>query len=172
MWPVRKDGASGGDHLLHLHRAAADGRQHPQDPRLAGPHRHRPDRHHPPGTATPRQPARLPPRRLTARSTRRHTDQHHPGRVAATPQTRQNAAIWLPEPGNRVPHRGQEPISDPTGIIRNGHRSSSVGMTPTVLSVTLRVRGGLNTETGEISPDRGNHAIRVTRAEPRIQEFR
>ena len=58
--------------LLAVHRAAADGRQHPQDPRLAGPHRQRPEPHHPPGTATPHQPARLPPRRLTARSTRRH----------------------------------------------------------------------------------------------------
>ena len=57
---------------LPVHRAAADGRQHPQDPRLAGPHRQRPGRHHPPGTATPHQPARLPPRRLTARSTHRH----------------------------------------------------------------------------------------------------
>ena len=28
--------------------------------------------HRPPGTATPHQPARLPPRRLTARSTHRH----------------------------------------------------------------------------------------------------
>ena len=57
---------------VDLHRAAADGRQHPQDPRLAGPHRPRQGPHHPPGTATPHQPARLPPRRLTARSTHRH----------------------------------------------------------------------------------------------------
>jgi hypothetical protein len=28
----------------------------------------------------------------------------------------------------------------------------------------LGVREGLNPETGEISPDRGNHAIKVTRA--------
>ena len=57
---------------LHLHRAAADRRQHPQDPRLAGPHHPRPGPHRPPGTAAPHQPARLPPRRLTARSTHRH----------------------------------------------------------------------------------------------------
>ena len=43
--------------LLPVHHAAADGRQHPQDPRLAGPHRPRPGRHRPPGTATPHQPA-------------------------------------------------------------------------------------------------------------------
>ena len=85
---------------LHLHRAAADGRQHPQDPRLAVPHRQRPGRHHPPGTPTPHQPARLPPRRLTARSTHRHHRPAPPSRAAATPQTRQNTATWLPEPGN------------------------------------------------------------------------
>ena len=33
-----------------LHRAAADGRQHPQDPRLAGPDRPRQGPHHPAGT--------------------------------------------------------------------------------------------------------------------------
>ena len=78
-----------------------DRRQHPQDPRLAGPHRPRQGPHHPPGTATPHQPARLPPRRLTARSTHRHHRPAPPSRAAATPQTRQNGAIWLPEPGNR-----------------------------------------------------------------------
>ena len=58
--------------LVALHRAAAGRRQHPQDPRLAGPHRPRQGPHHPPGTPAPRQPARPPPRRLTARSTHRH----------------------------------------------------------------------------------------------------
>ena len=33
-------------------------------------------------------------------------------------------------------------------------------------------RGDLNTETGEISPDRGNHAIRVTGAGRRDRVFR
>ena len=50
---------------VDLHRPAADRRQHPQDPRLAGPHRPRQDPQHPPGTAAAHQPARLPPRRLT-----------------------------------------------------------------------------------------------------------
>ena len=58
--------------LLPVHRPAADGRQHPQDPRLAGTHRPRQGQHRPPGTTAPRQPPRLPPRRLTARSTHRH----------------------------------------------------------------------------------------------------
>jgi hypothetical protein len=38
--------------------------------------------------------------------------------------------------------------------------------------IAMCPRGDLNTNSGEISPDRGNHAIRVTRAEPRIQKFR
>jgi hypothetical protein len=36
-------------------------------------------------------------------------------------------------------------MSDPTGTIRNGHRSSSVGTTPTVLSVTRGALGGTRT---------------------------
>ena len=48
-----------------VHRAAADGRQHPQDPRLEGTDRRRQDRHRPPGTAPPDQPAQLPSRRIT-----------------------------------------------------------------------------------------------------------
>src|ERR1035437_4303664 len=81
---------------VHLHRPAAHSREHPQDPRLAGPHRQRQDQHHPPGTATPRQPARLPPRRLTARSTHRHHCPPPPSRAAATPQTART-----PQPGCR-----------------------------------------------------------------------
>ena len=69
---------------VHLHRAAPDGREHPQDRRLAGPHHQRQDRHHPAGTPTPRQPARLPPRPLTARSTHRRNRPASP--VAAMPQ--------------------------------------------------------------------------------------
>ena len=53
---------------VHLHRPAADGREHPQDPRLAGPHRPRQGPHHPAGTAAPHKPPRLPPRRLAAHS--------------------------------------------------------------------------------------------------------
>jgi hypothetical protein len=50
---------------VRLHRPAAHGREHPQDPRLARPHRPRQGPHHPAGTAAQDQPARLPPRRLT-----------------------------------------------------------------------------------------------------------
>ena len=126
---------------LPLHRAAADGRQHPQDPRLAGPHRQRPGRHHPPGTATPHQPARLPPRRLTARSTHRHRP---PSRAAATPQAPRTPQSGCQSPAT-APARRPEPMSDPTGITRNGHRHSSVGTTPAVLSVTPGAAEGIRT---------------------------
>ena len=66
-----------------LHRPAANGRQHPQDPRLAGPHRPRQDPHHPAGTAAPVKPARLPPRRLTGTNSSRHLDHLQPGGSAA-----------------------------------------------------------------------------------------
>ena len=55
---------------VHLHSAAAHGRQHPQNPRLAGPHHPRQSPHHPAGTATPHKPARLPPRELTGQAPR------------------------------------------------------------------------------------------------------
>jgi hypothetical protein len=61
-----------------LHRAAADSRQHPQDPRLAGHDRKRQDPHHRAGAAAPHQPARLPPRRLTATAPTATTSQPHP----------------------------------------------------------------------------------------------
>ena len=51
---------------VHLHRPAADGREHPQDPRLASPHPARQGPHHPAGTAAPHKPPRLPTRRLTS----------------------------------------------------------------------------------------------------------
>ena len=104
---------------LPLHRAAADRRQHPQDPRLAGPHRQRQGPHHPPGTATPRQPARLPPRRLTARSTHRHHRPAPPSRAAATPQARQNARNQAAGRPVTQPARQPEPMSDPARILRN-----------------------------------------------------
>ena len=59
---------------VHLHRTAADGRQHPQDPRLAGPHRPRQDPHHPARTTAAGQPPRPPPRRLTGINSPRHLD--------------------------------------------------------------------------------------------------
>jgi hypothetical protein len=39
-----------------------------------------------------------------------------------------------------------------------------IGVSPGQRVETMCPRGDLNTETGAISPDRGNHAIRVTRA--------
>ena len=109
-----------------LHRAAAHGRQHPQDPRLAGPHRPRQGPHHPPGTAAPDQPARLPPRRLTRTAapatsipaTRQVS--HAPGQPAA-PATGPPAT-----PGQA----GQRPapVSEPGVILK-------ITVTATVLSV-------------------------------------
>ena len=114
---------------VHLHRAAAHGRQHPQDPRLAGPHRPRQGPHHPPGTAAPDQPARLPPRRLTRTSSPRHLDTSQPGR-SATPQA-------SPCPPNRPAatpgQAGQRPapVSEP-------RRHTKKQVTATVLSVRHR----------------------------------
>ena len=82
---------------VHLHRAAADGRQHPQDPRLARPDRPRQDPHHPARTTAAGQPARLPPRRLTSTSSPRHPDtfspagQPRPGRPGAPQQARRHS---------------------------------------------------------------------------------
>ena len=69
-----------------VHRAAARRRQHPQDPRLAGTDRPRQNRHHPPGTAPPDQPPRLPPRRLTPAQQPRHRDHHQPAGSSGTPE--------------------------------------------------------------------------------------
>src|SRR5689334_3094503 len=44
-------------------------------------------------------------------------------------------------------------MSDPAGTIRNGHRTSSVGTTPAVLSVTPGAGGGIRTPT--VSPPTG-----------------
>ena len=115
---------------VHLHRPAADGRQHPQDPRLAGPHRPRQGPHHPPaGTAAPGEPARLPPRRLTAQAPPATT----------TSITRQAAADApgppaRPQPGHQGAqqqgqHGSQHHMSEPGAILKTGHRRSSVGDT-------------------------------------------
>ncbi len=58
-------------------------------------------RHHPPGTATPHQPARLPPRRLTRAQHPPPPRPASPSQATATPQTGQNTATRLPAPGNR-----------------------------------------------------------------------
>ena len=96
---------------VHVHRAAADRREHPQDPRLASPHRPRQGPHHPAGTAAAGQPARLPPRRLTSISNPRHPDHLQPGRSAAPqagPQPRIRPA-GLPGPAAQQP----SPVSQP-----------------------------------------------------------
>ena len=129
---------------VHLHRAAADGRQHPQDPRLARPHRPRQGPHHPARTTAPDQPARLPPRRLTGTSSPRHLDTYQPGR-SATPQ----ASPQHPQQARRHSRPSQTAIraecQNPAPYEKSGHRHSSVGMTPPVLSVT---HCGLTTELG------------------------
>jgi len=71
---------------VDLHRAAADGRQHPQDPRLAGAHRPRQGPHHPARTTAADQPARLPPRRLTGTSNPATSIPSPPAGQSATPQ--------------------------------------------------------------------------------------
>ena len=68
--------------------------------------------HRPPGTATPRQPPRLPPRRLTALSTPRHHRPAPPSR--AQPRCR---PAGTPQPGCRsrqqAPHGGQSRCQTP-----------------------------------------------------------
>ena len=111
---------------VRLHRAAADGRQHPQNPRLARPHRPRQGPHHPARTTAAGQPARLPPRRLTGTASLRHRQHHQPGRSAA-PQ----ASPHHPQQARRHsrPSRtAPDPASEP-----GGHTKKQV--TDTVLSV-------------------------------------
>ena len=127
---------------VDLHRAAADGRQHPQDPRLAGPDRPRQGPHHPAGTAAPGQPARLPPRRLTRhkqppppRSPSARQISHAPGQPATPQQARRRS-----RPGHTA---ASASVRARRHTQRSGHRHSSVGMTPAVLSVTLGSGGGI-----------------------------
>ena len=86
---------------IDLHCTAADGRQHPQDPRLAGTGPRRKGQHHPPGPAAPGQPPRLPPRRLTARSTHSHHSPASPGQ-AATPRAVNSSATDPLAPRDQV----------------------------------------------------------------------
>ena len=55
--------------------------------------------------------------------------------AAATPRPARTPQSSCRSPATG-PARRPKPMSDPTGIIRNGHRHSSVGTTPAVLSVT------------------------------------
>src|SRR5260370_695841 len=77
----------------------------------------------------------------------------------------------LAQPAPRTPHRCSlaadtrstrlaqrpEPMSDPAAILRNGHRSSSVGTTPAVLSMTHGVSEGTRT------PDTQDHKLAQSR---------
>ncbi len=121
--------------LLPVHRAAADGRQHPQDPRLAGPDRQRHSRHRPPGTPAPGQPPRLPARRLTRAKLPAPPLTSITSPATATLQAARTRRPGCRRPVNR-PAQRPEPMSDTAGTNRNGHRHSSVGTTPAVLSVT------------------------------------
>ena len=98
---------------VDLHRAAADGRQHPQDPRLAGPDRPRQDPHHPAGTPAAGQPARLPPRRLTGTSSPRHLDTFRPAGQPRPGPARSTATgpPALRERPDSDQHRCQSPAS-------------------------------------------------------------
>jgi hypothetical protein len=102
---------------VHLHRAAADGRQHPQDPRLARPHRPRQGPHHPARTTAADQPARLPPRRLTATSSPATLITHSPA-GQPHPRPASNPASAPPAPPGQATHQ-PAPMSDPTSTIRN-----------------------------------------------------
>jgi hypothetical protein len=121
--------------LLPVHRAAADRRQHPQDPRLAGPHRPRQDPHHPPGTPAPDQPARLPARRLTRPKLPAPPLTSITSRAPATPQAARTPQPGCQRPASR-PQAAARANIRPHGHNKNSHRTSSVGMTPPVLSVT------------------------------------
>ena len=94
---------------VDLHRAAADSRQHPQDPRLAGPDRPRQDPHHPARTTAPFKPARLPPRRLTRTST------HASSLITSTRAVSHAQA-------------GEQPRSRPAGAPRPGRTAISAGV--------------------------------------------
>ena len=93
-----------------VHRTAARRRQHPQDPRLAGPHCPRQGPHHPARPAAPGQPARLPTRRLTGTPSPRHTQTTQPRRPA-TPQAPHRPARppTLPNRPNSDQSRCQSP---------------------------------------------------------------
>ena len=102
---------------VHLHRPAAHRRQHPQDPRLARPHRPRQGPHHPPGPAAPDQPARLPPRRLT----RTASSPRHPGTCNPAGQPRPRPArSTRSRPGATPGQAGQRPapVSEPGVILK------------------------------------------------------
>src|SRR6266702_2981364 len=134
-----------GESSLHQTRGAPC-RQHPQDPRLAGPHRPRQGPHHPARTAAD-QPARLPPRRLTGTSNPATSITSPPAGKSATPQASRSTR-------NRpagTPSQARTTIS--AGIRARRHAKNQV--TATVLSVTRSCpRGDLNPRTGEISPVR------------------
>jgi hypothetical protein len=92
--------------------------------------------------ATPATPLPEPrPPRSSARCRRRRTLTHVPAgtRHIGIFNAAENPLHRIPErrstPVNK-PAQQPEPISDPAGTMRNGHRSSSVGTTPAVLSVT------------------------------------
>jgi hypothetical protein len=114
---------------VDLHRAAADRRQHPQDPHLASAHRHRQSPHHPASTTAASQPQRLPPRRLTGA---------HPH---APPGHLHSAGQSTPctgrQPGNRPP-QAPEPAHTATRAICQTPARYSETVTGTVLSVQHR----------------------------------
>ena len=93
-----------------------------------------------PRTAAPGQPARLPPRRLTGTASPRHLDTVSPA-DQPRPRPARSTATGPPALPAR-PDSDQRRCQSPASYQKSGHRQSSVGMTPAVLSVTQRVRGG------------------------------
>src|SRR6266704_2426553 len=138
-----------------VHRAAADRRQHPQDPRLASPHRQRHHQHHPPGTAPPRQPARLPPRRLTARRTYPRHYPAQPSQAAATPQTRQNTATRLPGIRQRSRTAATANLRPSSHTQKRSPKQFCRYDTGSSVGNTMCPRGDLNPHRGGTSQNRG-----------------
>jgi hypothetical protein len=124
-----------------LHRPTG---QHPQDPRLPRTHRHPQGRHRSARTPAPRQPPRLPPRRLTGTHPHRHHRSHspRPGNHAHTATS--STTTQLPAAKPRPQARPAPEMSDPRATLKTSYRSS-VATTSTVLSVTLSAPSRIGT---------------------------
>ena len=130
---------------IPVHRAAADGRQHPQDPRLASTDlRRQRQPYHPAGTPTAHQPPRPPTQRLTPSSSSAATklissppSQERPAPVNSSttrPFTPLNPATRAAAPHCQTPRRYSNKVT-----------VTVCGTTPAVLSVTQGALGGIRT---------------------------
>ena len=98
---------------VDLHRAAADRRQHPQDPHLASAHRQRQSPHHPASTTAASQPDRLPPRRLTG------AHPQTPPVIFTQPGKARPAPACSPPKAPEPAHTATRAIIRPRAILRN-----------------------------------------------------